>query len=573
MHFRVSAFTAAVFSALLAGCATDDAPPAYLKVDEAARAAAAAVTGETPAAAMIKTDVDYLAADARAGREAGDEGYDAAARYVAARFAAEGLKPGAGRRWFQTVTLRAATRDMDAAAMSLTGADGETTAFAHPDDFLIGQSMATPSFDVSGALVFVGHGVVAPEEGYDDYGDIDVAGKIVVAFSGAPQIFDSEKYAFYRSGDYKMKEAAARGAVGYISLPDSAGLKRFPWARRLTFAERARFTWVGPDGVGDIAAPEIRGTAQLSAAGAEKLLAGEARDFAALLEIADAGKGGFEPFALTKSASLAGASTFEEKKSANVAGIIKGGDPALRDEVVVLTAHLDHVGVHEPRGGGEDKIHNGALDNAMGVATLLNVARSFKNSAPPKRTLMFLAVTAEEKGLLGADYFVHYPTIDADRMVANVNLDMPLTLFEFTDVIAFGAERSSLGEIVRDAASAADIAVIPDPIPEQGVFTRSDHYRFVEKGIPSVFLFLGFGNGGDKIFADFMRDHYHRPSDETSLPIDYASAARFADLNYRVARAVADHATRPVWTEGDFFGERFGPSDAAPADAAAVEAP
>ncbi|MEL7240216.1 MAG: M28 family metallopeptidase, partial [Planctomycetota bacterium] len=359
---------------------------------------------------------------------------------MAARFEALGLKPGAGRGWFQPVTLRASKREADAAFASLSRDGKEGDPLVHGKDYLIGRSLASSTFDISAPTVFVGYGVSEPGIGYDDYAGMDVAGKIVIAFGDAPKSFDSEQYAYFRTGDYKLKTAAKKGAIGFVTIPSKAQLQRFPWDRQVLFSDRERITWVHPDGVGDVAAREIRGSASMSPAGAAKLFDGEKTSFADLQAAVEA-KAPLTSFALNKSLTLRGASTFTEKPSANVVGVISGADPDLRDEVVVLSAHLDHVGVFEPRGGGEDKIHNGALDNAMGVATMLDVARTFANGEPPARTLVFLAVTAEEKGLIGADYFAHYPTIGDREIVANVNLDMPLALYPFSDVIAFGAER------------------------------------------------------------------------------------------------------------------------------------
>ena len=225
----------------------------------------------------------------------------------------------------------------------------------------------------------------------------------------------------------------------------------------------------------------------------------------------------------------------------------------------LLTAHLDHTGVNENLvAEGKDGIHNGALDNAMGVAVMLEAARELAAN-PPARSVIVLAVTAEEKGLLGADYYAHFPTVPIESIVANVNLDMPLLLYPFTDVVAFGAERSSLGPIVEAATAAAGVTLSPDPVPEQGVFTRSDHYRLVEKGVPAVFMVTGFANGGQESFQEFITTHYHKPSDDVNLPILYDQAARFADVNTEIAQAVANAPARPEWNEGDFFGELFAP--------------
>jgi len=192
------------------------------------------------------------------------------------------------------------------------------------------------------------------------------------------------------------------------------------------------------------------------------------------------------------------------------------------------------------------------------VATALEMARTFMQSAErPKRSILVLLVTAEEKGLVGAEYFARNPTVPREGLVANVNLDMPLLTYDFTDVVAFGAERSGIGPVVRQAAGGMGIALSPDPLPEEGLFTRSDHYRFVEAGVPSVFLMTGFQNGGETKFRGFLTGCYHRPCDDTAQPIDYAAGAKFTRLNYEIARALANAPERPRWNRGDFFGAKF----------------
>ena len=550
-HFFARILTLTFF--FLAACV---APSAALKED--ALVALQASADAQISAARIAADLSYLADDARAGREAGTTGYNDAANYVAARFEALGLEPGGDDGWFQMVTLRTVRRNPDAASLVVTQNDGEKETFSHPDDYLIGRSMAGPTFSVNAPVVFVRHGVVAPDVGLNDYDGVDVEGKIVVAYSGAPNLFDGEKRTFYSSTDYKLKTAAANGAIGFITLPSKSDIKRLPWRRVTANIGREVMTWVHPDGVGETAAASLKATATLSPAGAVKLFAGTSVAFTDIQSMMERKEvtNDLVAFDLGKTVSLKGASIFKEYESPNVAGLIRGSDKNLVDEVVVLTAHLDHVGVREPRKGGDDFIHNGAMDNAMGVATMLEIARSFQSGAVPRRSILFLAVTAEEKGLLGADYFVHYPTVE-HSLIANVNLDMPLTLFPFTDVIAFGAERSTLGPLVKGAAASMSIAVTPDPIPEQGIFTRSDHYRFVEKGVPAVFLIVGFGDGGEAVFSNFIKNHYHQPSDDLDLPINYEAAARFSELNYRIAQSIADAPVAPSWIEGDFFAEKF----------------
>jgi len=243
-------------------------------------------------------------------------------------------------------------------------------------------------------------------------------------------------------------------------------------------------------------------------------------------------------------------------QSENVVGLLEGSDPKLKSEVVVLSAHLDHLGITPPVNG--DSINNGALDNAAGVATTLEVARLFRaHGKAPKRSLLFLIDTAEEKGLVGAEYYAHNPTVPAKSIVADVDLDMPILTYEFTDVVAFGADRSSIGPSVKKAAGTMNVKLSPDPMPDEGIFTRSDHYRFVEQGVPAVFLITGFANGGEAAFTDFMAKHYHKPSDDMTLPIRFDVGAKFAKLNYEITRELAETPVKPSWNKGDFFGEKY----------------
>lgn len=509
--------------------------------------------GAAGAAARIKADIAWLADDAREGREVGTPGYDAAADYVVKEFKTAGLAPGVDGAWRQSVPLRATTRDLEAARLTLVGQGGEET-LEHLKDYIIGRSTAA-SFEAAGGLVYVGYGVTAPTENYDDYAGLDVAGKIVVAFAGAPRGFSTEIGAYFSDTDSKLKLAAARGAVGFISLQSRTS--SFSWTRAVQFAGAPSTSWRRPVEAAD-APGSIRATAVMNESGAQKLFSGEAMDFFAL-RTAEAASGAPKGFALKKTARLAGAATFKDGKSDNIIGVIEGADPALKHEVILLTAHLDHVGLDEDGKPGDDLINNGALDNAAGVAVLIEAAAMFKRSRKsPRRTIAFAALTAEEKGLVGSDYLAQNPAFKDKRVVANVNLDMPVLLYDFTDVVAFGAERSTIGPVVAEAAASIGVKLSPDPIPEEGIFTRSDHYSFVKQGVPSVFLIIGFGNGGEKIFREFLATHYHSPTDDLALPIRYDQAARFTDLNYRIARALADADAAPAWNAGDFFGETFG---------------
>jgi Zn-dependent M28 family amino/carboxypeptidase len=242
-------------------------------------------------------------------------------------------------------------------------------------------------------------------------------------------------------------------------------------------------------------------------------------------------------------------------KSANVIGILPGGDPKLKDEYVVLSAHLDHLGTSREPG---DKIYNGAMDNASGVATMLETARAFAASGQrPRRSILFVALGGEEEGLVGSDYLARNPVVGSGKVVADVNLDMPILLYDFQDVVAFGAEHSTLGLIVADAAAKMGIALSPDPMPSENLFMRSDHYSFVKAGVPSVFLVTGFKNGGEKAFNTFLKSRYHRVDDDVSQAFDWNAGAKFAKINYLIAREIADADQEPRWYEGNSYGDRY----------------
>jgi Zn-dependent M28 family amino/carboxypeptidase len=246
--------------------------------------------------------------------------------------------------------------------------------------------------------------------------------------------------------------------------------------------------------------------------------------------------------------------------SPEVIGLLPGTDPVLRDEYVVLMGHLDHLGVRTGAKPGEDAIYNGALDNAAGVATMLEAAREFVASGkPPRRSVLFIANTGEEKGLRGADYFAANPTVPKDSIVSVVDLDMPMLLYPFTDIVAFGGEHSTVAQTIAEAARSMGVEVSPDPMPEEAIFVRSDHYRFVTRGVPAILLMTGYASGGEAKWKEFFAEYYHKPADDLSQDILWDQGARYAQLNYRISRALADADERPLWYRGDYFGDAFAP--------------
>ena len=514
------------------------------------------VVGFAPDADLIKSHMAYLADDALEGREAGTEGYEKAAIYVAKEFEKLGLTPaGENGTYFQRITFKRGVRQADMASLEAVHADGREVPMENGVDYAIGGSVGFAQSEIVAPIVFAGFGIVAPEAGRDDYEGLDVEGKIVATFARTPSGFDSEERAYY--GAQKGAEASKRGAIGILSLPTPTSETVYSFGRLVSEGrlDGAQLSWVDDEGDAFSRAPGIQGGATLSMEGAEKLFADAPTGWESLLELAEA-EGGITPtFDLPVSVTIKQVSTIDEVTSPNIAGMIEGSDPVLKEEVIVLSAHLDHIGISQSFEA--DTINNGALDNAAGVATLLEAARLIQAGPAPRRSIMFLAVTAEEKGLLGAQYFAKNPTVAAERIVGNVNLDMPVLTYNFTDLIVFGGTRSTINAAVVKAAGEMGLVVNPDPMAEQGIFTRSDHYRFVEEGVPSVMLSTGFANGGEEAWNTHFATNYHRPSDDMNNNLDFEAAAKFAELKTRIALTLANDDERPLWNKGDFFARQF----------------
>ncbi|HYN46627.1 MAG TPA: M20/M25/M40 family metallo-hydrolase, partial [Allosphingosinicella sp.] len=363
-------------------------------------------------------------------------------------------------------------------------------------------------------------------------------------------------------GGEKRRMAAARGAVGMITIRTRATRARTPWTRTAGAAARPGMTWLGRDGTPFADGAGLRFIASVDDAAAEALFEGAPRRLDAVLGEAARRRSQPRGFALGRNVRVAReAAATTRLSSPNVVAILPGTDPGAAQEYVLLMAHLDHLGTRTAGAGdkaGIDRINNGAMDNATGVATLIEVARAMSRSVNrPRRPILFAAVTAEERGLLGADFLAHHPVVNG-RVVSVVNLDMPILSYDFTDVTAFGAEHSTLGPIVTRAAARMGVRMAPDPLPEEGLFTRSDHYRFVRQGVPAVFLMTGFAGEGAREFRRFLDTRYHSPSDDLGQRFNWAAGARFAQLNYLIAREIADDAEAPRWYAGSFFGDAFG---------------
>jgi hypothetical protein len=505
-------------------------------------AAPAAAQEFTPE--RFRSHVEFLASDLMEGRDAGTRGYDLAASYVGSQFLGLGLTPAGTEGWYQQVPFVEAQR---------TGTPKMTVGgktFDPAKDVAVGASTLATMQDLTAPVVFVGYGLDAPSAGFDDYRGLDVRGKYVVVLSGFPKGTPSEVGAHLNS--LKQRFAEQRGALGVITVRTLQEQQRRKFDYYLKAAAEPAIGWTQPDGTPFALAPKLRATATVDTPVAEALFAGAKTSLADVLAAADRDGGKPQGFALKPAVSISNSSSHRRFTSPNVLGVLPGSDPALKDEYVLLMAHLDHDGVDPMREG--DQIYNGAMDNATGISTMLEVARAFAESGTrPKRSILFAAVTAEEDGLLGAEYLAKHPVVGNGKVVGVVNLDMPVLLYDFTDVIAFGSTHSTLGPMVQRAASGAGVALAADPLPQEGLFTRSDHYKFVREGVPGVFLMTGFGNGGDKQFTGFLSTHYHKVTDDLKLPIDWKAGAKFARINYAIAKEIADAPEAPKWNADSFF--------------------
>ena len=505
----------------------------------------------------FRAHVAFLADDLLEGRETGTRGHEIAAKYVASQFAQLGVKPGApDGTYFEPVQLLEWSNASPSPTLTIATPRGEQH-FLDGVDAVIAGPAVEGSVDVQGPLVFAGYGVVDRTLGQDDYSDLDVRGKIVVVLVAPMSGIDSEVAAYDMA--MQKRTAAEHGAIGFIGIQTRTSARTFPFEQVLEMRKVPNTTWIHNDGTSFDPANGIKASATVSPKAASTLFEGAARSLEQLLDEVDAPGARPAGFLLKTTAKLTATVRVRRYESPEVIGLIEGSDPALRNEFVVLMAHVDHLGISP--GGTGDRINNGALDNAAGVATLLEVARAFATAGQrPKRSVLVIANTGEEKGLLGADYLAHYPPVPINRMVAAVDMDMPLLLYDFTDVVAYGSTHSTIEKAFRAAGSEMKVALSPDPMPEQAIFVRSDHYEMAKAGVPAVMLATGMANGGEAAWSSFLQTTYHHPGDDLSQPIHWQAGARFAELNYRAIRILADSDEPARWYAGDYFGNLFAPN-------------
>ena len=513
--------------------------------------------------ATLRAHIKFLADDLLEGRGTGARGGELAAKYIAAQLEALGLKgAGPGGSFFQPVSLVGVKANPDTKMLVSKGGTKQILTFA--DDFVAFTGAQTERVDVDADMVFVGYGINAPEQRWNDYKGQpdDYRGKILVmlvndppATNDEPTLFGGKALTYYGRWTYKYEEAARRGAVGAILVhtDESAG---YPWSVVRTSNGSWRFDIARTQ---NESTPFLQFRSWITNDAAKKVINLAGQDLDTLRTKANSRD--FQPIPLGIKAKLDLRSEVKRVAAPNVAGILVGSDPKLRDEYVVYSAHWDHLGIGTPN-RVNDSIYNGALDNATGVASVIAIAEAFANLPPaqrPRRSSLFLFPTAEEQGLLGAEWYSKHPLAPLDKTAANVNLDSMNVLGPTSDFIPLGAERSTLKAVVEAVAREKRLKVSPDARPEQGSFFRSDHFPFAKVGVPSISLkegndYVGRPKGwGEEQFRAYNTAHYHQPSDEYRDTWDFRGMIQEAEIAMAIGRKIADADAKPKFNPGDEF--------------------
>ncbi len=502
----------------------------------------------TPDGSRWWSYVSYLASDQLEGRNTGSEGHRKAAEYVASQFQQDGLKP-AGTQGGYIQPVKFITKELDESHSSLTlERNGKTQHLTLGGDANIGTG-ADPAPHIEAGLVFVGYGLDIPEIHNNDFAGLDTKGKIAVYMGGAPAGVSSALGAHYQSRAERWKAFKAAGLIGAVSIPNPKHMD-IPWPR--IASNRFQLTMQLADPAMNEVAGEQIGI-NWNPAHAEELLGGTGHSLDEIVALAEAHKQ-LPRFPISGKLIVTTAVKHGEVTSQNIVAVLPGSDPRLKDEYVAMSAHIDHLGIGKPING--DSIFNGAMDNAAGVASILEIAARLKGAnVKTKRSILFVVVTGEEKGLLGSRYFTANPTVPARSIVADINVDEFLPLVPLKILTVYGLDESTLGDDIRTVAQQMGVIVEPDPEPARNVFIRSDQYNFVRHGIPSLMPEFGAAKGSaeDEVLHKWNTERYHAPSDDLNQPVDKAAAAKFNDLVLRLLEKVADADARPAWKQSSFF--------------------
>ncbi len=507
-------------------------------------AAATAATNWQAAGKAWWAHIQFLADDKQEGRNVGSKGFEASADYVVSQFERAGLAPGAGSSYSQPVEFTKVTLNESESSLTLLR-DGKTIPVKLGDDAILGSGSRTP--DVEAPLVFVGYGLGIPEADYNDLKDPALRGAVAVYLGGGPSNIAGNLRSHYSSGEERGKAMRAAGAVGTISIANPRNMD-IPWSRQSANRLQARMSLADP-----AMSPGGGGfSASWNPAKADEFFEGSGHTIAEILDAADHDRP-LPHFALTAKVRAHISTANEKVQSRNIVGLRAGTDPKLKNEFVILSAHLDHQGVGQPVNG--DAIFNGAMDDASGIASLIEIARALKTgNVKTKRSIVFLAVTGEEKGELGSHYFAERSTLTG-RIVADINMDMFLPLFPLKYLEVQGLGESTLGDDIRAVAAAAKVEVQADKEPNANRFIRSDQYSFIKKGVPALAFQFGWipGSPEEKIFKDWYTNRYHGVADDLSQPVDLAAAAQFNSILTALLERVADAQQAPQWKSDSFF--------------------
>ncbi len=537
------------FRLLFIGAALAGSLAAFNADDKMIKKAGEAINGSS-----YRTQVEGLSADEMEGRAPGSEGERKTLEFVEKQFLELGLQPAAGGDFRQDVALVEITGSDQKLSF---GKDAGGMALAFGDDMVLGTRRVRPESSIAGSeVVFVGYGIDAPEFGWNDYAGVDMRGKTALILvndpgfvTGDETLFRGKAMTYHGRWTYKFEEAARKGAAGAIIVHETAAAA-YDW-------DVVRNGWSGPQFYLDRPDGNAGRTALegwITEARARQLMELAGRDFDAMK--AAAVKRGFKPVPLGVSATGGVKNAIRHKRSPNLAGLMPGKDSP--DEYVVYIAHWDHLGVAEEP--GEDRIYNGAVDNATGVAGILTIARGFRDMLPGvSRSVLFIAVTAEESGLIGSEYYAEKPLVPLEKTAAVINIDaiQPLGRAKDLEVIGFGA--SGLEDLLAVAAKSQGRTLTPDLRPEAGYFYRSDHFNFAKAGVPALYIKSGTRlrdkpeGAGKAMVDDYYATRYHKPDDEYSESWDVAGSIEDLRLLFEVGARVANSKTWPEWREGNEF--------------------
>jgi hypothetical protein len=538
----------AYFRQTLIGCGTTAAVASLLAMSSlAAEQRAGSAQTVPPLAAKWWNVVTVLADDSLRGRASGTDDYLKAAHYVAQEFQKAGLAPAGTDGYLQTARLSTARLVAEHSGIALV-TNGVADTLRLGTDASITLSTTTVA-RAEGPMVFVGYGLHFPGI-RDDLGGTNVRGKVVVYLNRLPSGLSATIMAHSRSGRWEALRAA--GAIAAISInePPAAG------GRGGRGGAGAGGTG-GPRPANGLADDPTGGGVMIAVpdSAAARLFAGSGHTYAELVALANKDSAATLPtFALVPTLKVWTELATTPLEAPNVLGMLRGSDPALRDQYVIVSAHLDHLGVGRSVDG--DSIYNGAMDNASGIATMIETARAFHDRRiSPKRSIIFAAVTAEEKGELGSAYFATHPTVPLGQIVADLNTDMWEPQIPLVGVFGYGADESDLGTDLRQALKLHNLTLMEDPHPEQVRFIRSDQYSFIKRGIPALALKIGYlpSSPGDSVIAEWNRVRYHKPSDDADQSVNFEAAIGFDAMYIDLVHLVADRPTRPAWVKGSVF--------------------